>query len=114
MHRLDALPEGFAWVEANDSEQSVLSFLRLDATRRNIALIVCNFTPIPRHLYRVGVPRDGYWRERLNTDAEAYGGCNLGNDGGASAEPVAWHGHPNSLILTLPPLATLVFTAAPR
>jgi 1,4-alpha-glucan branching enzyme len=89
----------------------VLSYLRFDADRRRVALILCNFTPIPRHGYRVGVPRAGLWRERLNTDAACYGGSDLGNAGGAVAQPVAHHGHPQSLVLLLPPLATLVFTA---
>ncbi|MEA2755785.1 MAG: 1,4-alpha-glucan branching enzyme [Aliidongia sp.] len=112
LHRLDAMPEGFAWVDATDSEQSVVSYLRFDADRRHAALIVCNFTPIPRLGYRVGVPRAGPWRERLNTDAACYGGSDLGNAGGAVTEPVARHGHPQSLLLLLPPLATLVFTVA--
>ena len=111
LHRLDAMPEGFAWVDATDSDQSVLSFLRYDAGRQNIALIVCNFTPMPRHDYRLGVPRSGVWRERLNTDATVYGGSGLGNGGAATAEKIASHGHAQSLSLTLPPLATLIFTA---
>ena len=109
LHRLDAIPEGFAWVDATDGDQSVVSFLRFDADRRHVVLVVCNFTPVPRHGYRVGVPNAGYWRERLNSDAACYGGSGLGNAGGATSEPVAQHGHPQSLALTLPPLATLVF-----
>ena len=114
LHRLDAVPEGFAWVDATDSDQSVVSFLRFDADRRHAVLVVCNFTPIPRRDYRVGVPRSGLWRERLNTDAAVYGGSDLGNAGAVTAEPVAQHGHAQSLaLLLLPPLATIVLIAEP-
>jgi len=111
LHRLDAMPEGFAWVDATDSDQSVLSFLRFDAGRRNMALVLCNFTPMPRHGYRVGVPRPGRWSERVNTDADVYGGSGMGNGGGVWSEPVPSHGHEQSVVLTLPPLATLILTA---
>ena len=113
LHRLDALPEGFAWVDATDSDQSVLSFLRFDAGRRHMALVLCNFTPQPRYGYRVGVPRAGRWIERLNSDAGLYGGSDLGNAGGVVAEAVPWHGHSYSILATLPPLATLILTAQP-
>jgi 1,4-alpha-glucan branching enzyme len=111
LHRLDALQEGFAWVDATDSDQSVLSFLRFDAGRRNMVLVLCNFTPMPRHGYRVGVPRPGRWTERLNTDSSLYGGSDMGNAGGVWSEPVPSHGHAQSVVLTLPPLATLILTA---
>jgi 1,4-alpha-glucan branching enzyme len=71
-------------------------------------LVVCNFTPMPRHAYRVGVPWPGYYRELINSDAGEYGGSNLGNKGGAWAEPRPWQGQPYSLALTLPPLAVVV------
>lgn len=92
LHRLDASPEGFEWIEANDSEQSVLAFLRKSDDGSPPAVVVCNFTPTPRHGYRVGVPTPGYWRERINTDAETYDGSGMGNSGarsgrGAVAEP---------------------------
>jgi 1,4-alpha-glucan branching enzyme len=74
--------------------------------------VVCNFTPIVRHSYRVGVTQAGRWVERLNTDAAIYGGSNVGNAGALQAEPVAWHGRPASLVLTLPPLATIIFQHA--
>jgi 1,4-alpha-glucan branching enzyme len=74
------------------------------------ALVVCNFTPVPREGYRVGVPSGGRWLERINTDCEAYGGSGVGNLGSVKADKVARHGHPYSLNLTLPPLATVVFT----
>ncbi len=75
-------------------------------------LVVCNFTPVPRHGYRLGVPSGGGWTEILNTDAESYGGSNLGNGGGVGAEDVPSHDQPASVVLTLPPLATVVLRAA--
>ncbi|WGF89307.1 1,4-alpha-glucan branching protein GlgB [Marinivivus vitaminiproducens] len=108
LHRLDADHAGFEWIEANDSEQSVLAFLRKADDGSPPVVVVCNFTPSPRHGYRVGVPGPGYWRERVNTDAETYGGSGMGNGGGCDADEVAWQNQRYSLDLTLPPLATLV------
>ncbi len=109
MHRLDFAPEGFSWVDASDSEQSVASFLR-SADDRHV-LVLCNFTPIPREAYRVGVPSGGRWTEVLNGDAPAYGGSGWGNMGGVDAAAEPWHGRPFSLRVTLPPLAA-VFLAS--
>ncbi|HZT51638.1 MAG TPA: alpha amylase C-terminal domain-containing protein, partial [Stellaceae bacterium] len=78
-----------------------------------LALAVCNFTPVPRHGYRLGVPRSGLWRERFNSDADTYGGSGLGNAGAVESEPHPAHGHAQSLRLVLPPLATLIFTHEP-
>lgn len=97
----------FEWVDTADASQSVVSFLRQSAQPGSSVLFVCNFTPVPRHNYRVGVPRAGTWLERLNSDAVAYGGTGHGNLGGAVATPVSWHGRPFSLNLTLPPLSVL-------
>jgi 1,4-alpha-glucan branching enzyme len=108
-HELDCHPDGFAWVDCNDVAQSVLSLLRKGHSSDDQILIVCNFTPIPRHNYRVGAPRPGLWEEILNSDAPMYGGSGQGNIGGAETTPVAWHGHPQSLNLTLPPLAMVAF-----
>ena len=108
LHVQDASPDGFAWVIGDDRANSVFAFLRRDGEEN--ALILCNLTPVPRHGYRVGVPRAGRWAERLNTDAADYGGSGLGNGGAALAEPIPAHGHAQSLALTLPPLATLIFT----
>jgi 1,4-alpha-glucan branching enzyme len=108
LYELDADPAGFAWIDCADSEQSVVSFVRRARDADDFVLVVCNFTSVPRHAYRVGVPRPGYYRELLNSDAGAYGGSNLGNDGGAWAEPRPWQGQPHSVALTLPPLAVLV------
>ncbi|MGE3843945.1 MAG: alpha amylase C-terminal domain-containing protein [Vicinamibacterales bacterium] len=97
----------FEWVDTADAAQSVVSFLRM-SPEGSAALFVCNFTPVLRHNYRVGAPLAGTWRERLNSDAGLYGGGGRGNLGGAIATPVAWHGRPYSINLTLPPLAVLV------
>jgi 1,4-alpha-glucan branching enzyme len=86
----------------------VLSFLRF-APDQPAVLVVCNFTPVVRRDYRVGVPAGGYWRERINTDAAVYGGSNVGNAGGVVSEGTSCHNRPFSLRLTLPPLATLIF-----
>ncbi len=107
LYQKDGDPSGFEWVEANDGENSVLAFLR-HADGAPPALVVCNFTPVVRYGYRLGVPRGGQWRERLNTDATAYGGSGVGNLELVKAEPVPSHGRPCSLSLTLPPLATLI------
>ncbi len=112
LHDADDDPEGFRWVEANDSDHSVLAFLRRDTAGR-VLLCVLNATPEVRHGYRVGVPTPGVWQERLNTDAEAYGGSGVGNAGRASADDHGAHGHPYSLVLTLPPLGVVILGPAP-
>ncbi|MDE1886786.1 MAG: 1,4-alpha-glucan branching enzyme, partial [Gammaproteobacteria bacterium] len=112
LHRRDCDAAGFAWVVADDAGQSVFAFLRYGEETDPPALVVSNFTPVPRYGYRLGVPLAGYWREALNTDAAVYGGNNLGNAGGVSTEPIAAHGYGQSLVLVLPPLATLILTHA--
>lgn len=107
LHELDFSPEGFEWVEANDGEQSVLAFLRKAKAKSDLILVVCNFTPVPRRNYRVGVPRAGHWRELLNSDADEHGGAGYGNLGGVEAAPVSAQGRPFSLNLTLPPLGAI-------
>jgi 1,4-alpha-glucan branching enzyme len=109
LHELDFDPAGFEWVDCNDGDNSTISLLRKGRTTGEVFLIACNFTPVPRAGYRVGVPRGGYWKEVLNSDATFYGGSGLGNAGGveARAEPV--HGRPFSLELMLPPLAVVYF-----
>ena len=106
LHRHEFEPEGFRWVDCEDRSQSVLSFLRLDAGRP--LLVVLNFTPVPRHAYRVGVPRGGVWRELLNTDSARYAGSNLGNLATVQASAQPAHGHAQSLELLLPPLAAVI------
>jgi len=107
-------PEGFQWIEANDHEQSVFSYLRYAEDRDDFLVVVCNFTPIPREHYRIGVPQPGYYKELLNSDAGAYGGGNVGNMGGRHAEDITWHAHPHSLSLTVPPLGILVLKRQPE
>jgi 1,4-alpha-glucan branching enzyme len=108
LHERDFTDQGFAWVDFHDSDNSVVSFLRFGIRRQDSVLVVCNFTPQPRHNYTVGVPRGGGWRELLNSDAPLYGGSGMGNLGHIEASPVAAQGHFHSLVLTLPPLAVLV------
>lgn len=107
LYELDCQERGFEWIDCNDSENSVMSFLRRSHLPHDVFLVVCNFTPVVRHGYRVGVPYGGMWREALNSDAGVYGGSQLGNLGLVEASAVACHGHPHSLCLTLPPLAIL-------
>ena len=111
MHMLDNDPAGFEWVDCNDNAASTISLLRKSESPQDTILIVCNFTPVPRLEYRVGVPHGGYWREVLNSDAREYAGSGMGNLGGVQAEEIEAHGRPFSLKLTLPPLAALFFKA---
>jgi 1,4-alpha-glucan branching enzyme len=106
---LDCMPSGFEWIDANDAEQSVVTFLRKGETTGTLVLVACNFTPIPRHGYTVGVPCTGFWREALNSDAEMYGGSNMGNGGGVHATPEGFHGRPCRMSVTLPPLSVVFF-----
>jgi 1,4-alpha-glucan branching enzyme len=109
LHELDFEGAGFEWVDFSDHEQSVISYLRKGTSENEVALVVCNFTPVPRFHYRIGAPSGGFWKELANSDAEIYGGTGLGNGGGVNADPVPVHGRSHSLDLTLPPLAMVVF-----
>jgi len=109
LHQVDYEPGGFQWMDCSDWEASVVSFVRRARDPRDFLLFVCNFTPIPRHRYGVGVPASGFYRELLNTDAQVYGGSDVGNVGGVHTEPASHHGQPHRLVLTLPPLAMVVF-----
>jgi len=109
LHELDCDPGGFEWIEQNDFSNSVFAFLRKGSDGSDPILVVCNMTPVVRTDYRVGVPKGGEWNEILNTDAERYGGSNVGNYGTLEADDTLWHGRQNSLTMTLPPLATIVF-----
>jgi 1,4-alpha-glucan branching enzyme len=110
LHQRDCEPEGFSWIDAANGNDSVLSYMRWSADGEGLAVTVCNFTPVPRQNYRIGVPRPGQYRERVNTDARDYGGSGIGNFGTIEAEAEPMHGQPYSLRLWLPPLATLIFT----
>ena len=112
LHTQDFVADGFAWVDCCDSANSVVAFLRRAADGSAPILVVCNFTPVPRHRYRLGVPLPGEWCEVLNSDAACYGGSGVGNYGATDTEPVAAHGHAQSLALTLPPLGALYFEPA--
>ncbi len=112
LHVRDSEPDGFRWVVMEDAEQSIYAYLRVGHAADPAVLVVCNFTPVPRHGYRIGVPNGGFWKEAVNTDAAVYGGSNVGNNGGVEAEPVACHGQQVSVSLSLPPLATLILRAA--
>src|SRR5881296_918254 len=105
--KLDCDPAGFEWIDANDHTAGVLSLLRKGASTQDVVLVVCNFTPVPRIGYRVGVPSSGFWREILNSDAKEYAGSGMGNMGGCEAKAEPAHGRPYSLSLTLPPLGAL-------
>ena len=109
LHELDHAPEGFAWVDCHDADQSVLSYRRI-ARDGSFVIVVLNFTPVPRTGYRIGVPAAGFYREMLNSDSSLYGGADAGNGGGVHAEPLGRGGQPHSIALDLPPLAGLVLT----
>lgn len=112
LHDLDVDPAGFEWVDANDSAGSCLAFLRKDRHGGYIA-IGLNFTPVPRHNYRLGVPVSGRWREIFNSDAKEYAGSGQGNFGSVDSAPVPLHGRPYSVTITLPPLGAVFFKAEP-
>jgi 1,4-alpha-glucan branching enzyme len=107
LYQRDFEPAGFEWIDLTDADTSVLSFLRSARDPDEVVLAVCNFTPVLRRGYRVGVPRAGYYAELVNTDATEYGGSGTGNLGGVQGEAVAWHGRPASLVLDLPPLGVI-------
>ncbi len=110
LHVRDCVSTGFRWVIGDDADNSVFAYLRIGADESRVVLVVCNMTPVPRAGYGIGVPRPGFWREVLNTDAEVYGGSNIGNAGGVDTVALPMHGEAQALVLTLPPLATLFLT----
>jgi 1,4-alpha-glucan branching enzyme len=107
LYELDFERSGFEWIDFRDWENSIISFIRRGKSTRRVVLSVCNFTPVPRFDYRIGVPVGGFWEEVLNSDRCEYGGSGLGNLGGLEAEPIPFHGRPYSLSLTLPPLGVV-------
>jgi 1,4-alpha-glucan branching enzyme len=108
LHEVDFEQGGFTWIDASDTENSVLSFIRTAESSDERVIVISNFTPVLWQSYRVGVPAPGFYREILNSDSEYYWGSNKGNDGGKSTDSIPRHGYPQSLSLTLPPLATLM------
>jgi 1,4-alpha-glucan branching enzyme len=111
LHVGDCDPVGFQWLVADDRSSSVIGYLRTGGADDPPVLAIANFTPVPREGYRIGVPRGGFWRELLNSDATIYGGSGIGNRGGMHAEPVAVAGHDHSLVVTAPPLAIVLMIA---
>jgi len=111
LHQTDSLAAGFQWIDTSDAASSVVSFVRTNSGANEVFLAVFNFTPIPRHNYRVGVPRGGFWSEILNSDSQEFGGSGQGNFGTVEAAPFGWNFQSHSLILTLPPLAAIVLRA---
>jgi 1,4-alpha-glucan branching enzyme len=109
LHEVDFEWAGFEWLEANDAAASVLSFMRRAKNPEDFVIAICNFTPVTRESYRVGVPRPGFYREILNTDSKFYEGTDVGNSGGVRAEPIPWNDRPYSIKLRLPPLAVMYF-----
>ncbi|HUB01232.1 MAG TPA: 1,4-alpha-glucan branching protein GlgB [Terriglobales bacterium] len=107
LHWFDNDSRGFEWVDCNDTPASVVSLLRKTESPDDSILVICNFTPVPRLDYKVGVPAGGYWKELLNSDGKEYFGSGMGNAGGAQTQPEATHGRPFTLRLTLPPLGAL-------
>ncbi|MDD5029044.1 MAG: 1,4-alpha-glucan branching protein GlgB [Rhodoferax sp.] len=112
LYQQDFVPAGFAWIDHDDAEHSVLSFIRRGLDANTCLVVVCNFTPAVWADYRLGVPQAGSYRERINTDSAHYGGSNVGNPS-VSASRTPWHGQTHSIVLTLPPLATVFFEWKP-
>ena len=109
LHEVDHEWNGFQWIDFNDAQHSVIAFVRKAKDPEEQIICVCNFTPVPRSDYRVGVPQNGYYRELLNTDSTVYGGSNVGNLGGVHSTSIPSHGHAHSLVVTLPPLSVVFF-----
>jgi 1,4-alpha-glucan branching enzyme len=109
LYQLDFEQSGFEWIDCCDTEKSAVSFIRKSRNDEDIVLVVCNFTPVPWENYLVGVPREGYWRELINSDAPYYGGSGVGNYGGVHSHPVPSHGRYHAIRITLPPLAVVYF-----
>ena len=114
LHQRDFEPEGFEWIAHDDAQRSLLSFVRRGADATALIVVVCNFTPTVHHGYCLGVPAAGTYRECLNTDSMHYGGSNVGTPlGAADAQPIASHGKPWSIVVDLPPLATVMLEWTP-
>ena len=109
LHELDFHPDGFEWVDCQNAEDSTLAFLRKSESETEPILVCCNFTPVVRYDYRVGVPKSGFWREIFNSDSEIYDGSNVGNYPGANTLGEDHHGQPDSVSLVMPPLTVTVF-----
>jgi 1,4-alpha-glucan branching enzyme len=113
LHEYDCDGRGFEWVDGSDADHGVVAFLRRGLDPGDVVLVVTNYSNMVHTNYRLGVPAPGFWREVVNTDASVYGGSGVGNLGGAESHPVPWQGQGQSLTLTLPPLAAIVFRKDP-
>jgi 1,4-alpha-glucan branching enzyme len=110
---LDCDPEGFSWIDCHDSDNSVISFVRRGTNKDDTLVFVCNFTPVPRYGYRLGVPHAGTYDELLNSDDLRYGGSGVINNKPMPSGPIYWQSCPHSLMLTLPPLSTIILKRQP-
>ncbi|MBI5195776.1 MAG: 1,4-alpha-glucan branching protein GlgB [Nitrospirae bacterium] len=108
LYEIDFHHTGFEWIDFNDWEHSAVSFMRKAKNPDDFVVAALNFTPVPRGGYRIGVPKEGFYKEIINSDSGIYWGSNIGNSGGVHAEPIPWHGEPFSLNLTLPPLGMVI------
>jgi 1,4-alpha-glucan branching enzyme len=109
LYQVDFDWQGFQWIDLHDSDHSTLTYIRYAQDKQDLIICACNFTPVPREQYRMGVPRGGLYKELLNSDSEIYGGSNKGNGGSVQADPIPWHNQPFSLLITLPPLSVIFF-----
>ncbi len=112
LYQNDFDPHGFEWIDLHDSENSILSFIRKGKNTNEIILVICNFTPVPRDNYMVGVPIPGLWKQVLNSNNSVYGGSDLGLSDGAESQPVKAHGRDNSISITVPPLGIVFFKSS--
>ncbi|MBZ0278852.1 MAG: alpha amylase C-terminal domain-containing protein, partial [Anaerolineae bacterium] len=108
LYEVDYEPRGFQWIEANDVEQSVFTYLRFADDPTDFVVVAANFTPVPRWNYRIGVPEAGFYTELINSDSAHYGGGNIGNNGGLHTDSIPWHRWGQSLNLTIPPLGIVI------
>jgi 1,4-alpha-glucan branching enzyme len=113
LHERDCEAGGFQWLVSDDADNSVIAWARFGADPGRVAIVISNFTPVPRAGYHLGVPLPGHYREVVNTDAALYGGSNVGNMGGVTAVAEEAHGRPQSIFVTLPPLATIILERQP-
>ena len=114
LHQRDCEPEGFQWIDCNDGDGGVISYIRRGADPNDFVVVVCNFTPVVRRDYRIGVPQSGRYYEAFNSDSSFYGGSNVGNGSGLSTTGAPRHGQPDSLSVTLPPLGAFVLVPEGR
>lgn len=114
LYEYDCNGQGYEWIDCQDSEQSILCFMRKGKEPKDYVLVVCNFTPVPRWNYRVGVPHGGFWKELLNSDGLIYGGSDMGNMGGRYSDDHYHHGRQHSISITVPPLSVVIFKAGEK